>query len=110
MSDLFHFSSFVVAVLCFDSALHWCIDRNHLELSRHLITKYGANINIQDNEGNTPLHYAVLCEERTLITMLIEHGADMNIKNNEDESALDSANTELREWMLQQKQDTKKDA
>lgn len=42
-----------------------------------LITQ-GANVNIQSNEGDTPLHYS---KNNTTTQILIEHGADINAKN-----------------------------
>ena len=48
---------------------------------RHLI-KTGANINIQDSEGRTPLFYAANHDYMHVVYLLIEAGADWNIINN----------------------------
>lgn len=89
------------------SALHWSIDRNHLLLSEYLLQQ-GASVNIQDTEGQTALHIATVCEERPLIALLLRYGADVNIKNNDDETVFDIADTELKTWIQQHTQQTKK--
>lgn len=38
------------------TALHWASDRGNLELVDFLV-RAGANVNIQDYSGQTPLHY-----------------------------------------------------
>jgi ankyrin repeat protein len=42
----------------------------------------GANVNIQDKDGQTPLHYA--CgHEPSVAEFLVKHGADVNTLNND---------------------------
>lgn len=45
--------------------------------------------NAQDNDGQTPLHYAVLCEREEIAELLIEHHADQHIKDSDGSSPLD---------------------
>ena len=52
------------------------------------------NLNHQNNERKTALHYAVKSEKRTMIQNLLDHGVDCNIKDNSGKTALDYA----REW------------
>ncbi|KAF9303316.1 hypothetical protein BGZ74_004005 [Mortierella antarctica] len=40
--------------------LHWVCDRGNVEKAMLLITKYHADVNVQDVDGSTPLHYAYL--------------------------------------------------
>jgi ankyrin repeat protein len=45
----------------------------------------GANVNLQDHCGTTPLHCAVSAvagNKEQIIKLLLEHGADLKIKNN----------------------------
>jgi ankyrin repeat protein len=53
----------------------------------------------QDNEGQTPLHYACSCEQEDLIALLLKHKADVNIKDNSGESPLD-INASIIESMM----------
>jgi len=46
-----------------------------------LLLKSGANPNIQDIFGHTPLHWAMRFNDPDLIMLLIEHGADLDIQN-----------------------------
>ena len=45
------------------------------------------NINIQDNFGNTALHYAYKCNNEEVIQLLLATGIDQTIRNNEGELA-----------------------
>ena len=49
-------------------------------------SKKSEILNAQDNDGNTPLHYATLNCNLELIDKLIEGGASMKIKNNKQET------------------------
>ena len=51
----------------------------------------GAKINVQDNMGRTPLHFAVQRNNLFATEFLIKNGADLNIKNNKNNTALDDA-------------------
>lgn len=53
----------------------------------------GANINIQDNDGNGILHYILSrdnigTEEYDIFEMLIKNGININLKNNDGDTAL----------------------
>lgn len=37
----------------------------------------------QDNEGQTPLHYAALCDREAIAELLVRHNADTDIKDND---------------------------
>ncbi|CAG7668725.1 unnamed protein product [Allacma fusca] len=51
------------------SILHWVVDRGHLEACK-LLLHYGANLLVADDDGQTPLDYAITCEHENLITFL----------------------------------------
>lgn len=54
---------------------------------------YFKNYNIfliwQDNEGQTPLHYAVVCDRETISELLVKHGANPQITDNDGNSPVD---------------------
>ena len=59
------------------------LENRDVDFAKVLI-KYGANLNLQDAGGNTPLHtimMKVLKEYEPLLSVLIEHGADIFIEN-----------------------------
>ena len=45
----------------------------------------GSLINKQDNDGDTPLHFAAGENNHQTIKQLLDLGCDVNIKNNDDE-------------------------
>ena len=51
----------------------------------------GANINVSDGHGYTPLHYAVKNDQKEIVQLLISKKADMNAKNNSGQTPLDVA-------------------
>jgi len=52
---------------------------NHIELVEFLISQ-GADVNIRDNEGDTPLYVA---ENIHIAQKLLDHGADPFVRNSE---------------------------
>lgn len=77
------------------------------------LLKQGANPNLLDNEGRTPLLYAVysalfgdsLCDQevaKEIITILLRHGADSSIKDHDGKSPEDlyhkSNDTKKWQW------------
>jgi len=50
--------------------------------------KYGADINVKDNDGDTALMYAVNRFQLEKVQALLDAGADVNVKNKKGETAL----------------------
>jgi ankyrin repeat protein len=65
-----------------------------LEMVEFLIS-LGADVNVRDNDGNTPLHIAICNqwddEYIEPVEFLVSKGADVNVKNNERKTPLDYA-------------------
>ena len=60
--------------------IHAAASYGHINIIEYLINN-GGDINIQDNDGDTPLHH---CENLEIIKLLInKYNADYKIKNNE---------------------------
>jgi ankyrin repeat protein len=75
------------------------VENNSINDIKHLI-EYGANVNHQNKDGNTPL--ILVCDKglftsiqytlqdiRSIIAILLDAGADINIKNNRNKTAFD---------------------
>lgn len=61
--------------------IHAAVSYGHKELIKYLIEQ-GGDVNIQDNEGDTPLHHV---EELEVAKLLVEqYKADYKVKNNDD--------------------------
>lgn len=53
-----------------------------------LLLKKGADVNAQDHEGKTPLHYSVELPNLVITKLLLNFQANVNIKDNQDEIPL----------------------
>ena len=53
-----------------------------------LLIKSGTNINVLDESGNAPIHWAVIGEHLDVLNCLIENGADINFRNKDLRLAL----------------------
>ncbi|XP_043287516.1 protein phosphatase 1 regulatory subunit 12A isoform X7 [Venturia canescens] len=83
------------------TALHQaCID-DDLDMVEFLVEQ-GADINRGDNEGWTPLHATASCGFISIAKYLIEQGCNLAAVNNDGELALDIAESDEMEDMLQQ--------
>lgn len=65
-----------------------------IEFMRWLIEQ-GADINIKDKFGNTPLHKHAYANNIKHVNLLLDMGADINVVNNVNENALFSAENHL---------------
>jgi len=71
------------------SALHVAAEVGDTE-SAQLLLNAGVDINIKDDDGNTPLHLASLENEKEMVKFLLKKGADPNALNNANQTARDS--------------------
>ena len=65
-----------------------------------MILKGKANINLQDEIGNTALMNAINNNDNNMVEFLLENGADISIRNQNDEDALDLARENDNQEML----------
>ncbi|KIO01817.1 hypothetical protein M404DRAFT_1002774 [Pisolithus tinctorius Marx 270] len=60
-------------------------------LSVDLLLKHGANPNLKDDVGLSPLHWAVVRGNRAILRRLVEIGADIHAKDAEGRTPRDMA-------------------
>ena len=98
------------------SLLHWAAANNHVDVLRYLLTslddartslkqenaptngdsspsqtfkpKQGGLVNVQNNSGNTALHWAALNGNLECVKLLVQAGADPGIRNNAGKDAV----------------------
>ena len=46
-----------------------------------MLVRNGANVNVTDDVGNTPLHIAVKCQQAMIVKSLIEYGANIDAQD-----------------------------
>lgn len=75
-----------------ETALHWAVffGNSGFEVAKMLLD-IGANPNIQDEDGQTPLHKAVRVGGPEIISLLIRFGADASILDRDGYSVFDLA-------------------
>ena len=71
-------------------AMHLLAKKGKADLIQEFIYA-GADINIQDNRGWTPLHYAVLSKSPATVALLVQSGADLQSKNKSGNSPINIA-------------------
>ncbi|RXG61756.1 Acyl-CoA-binding domain-containing protein 6 [Armadillidium vulgare] len=82
------------------SLLHWASDRGYLEMVQYLLKQIPQHINSQDNEGQTPLHYAVSCSHEEVVKILLANNANTSIKDEEGTLPIDLSQSESITSML----------
>jgi len=60
------------------TSLFIALSSGHPEVVEFLL-EHGADPNIKNNDGSTPLHYAA--DNSKVVEVLLEHGADLNIRD-----------------------------
>ncbi|XP_055910325.1 histone-lysine N-methyltransferase EHMT2 isoform X2 [Eupeodes corollae] len=73
----------------YNTVLHWATLYNGSLDTINLLLQAGSNCNIQNVEGDTPLHIACRNQATRLCLALIANGADLMIKNKSDELPYD---------------------
>ena len=73
------------------NALHLAAQGNCLNIISALMEKYIFNINSQDINGNSALHWAVYFNNQQCIDYLLYYNIDLNLKDNNNCTAMDIA-------------------
>lgn len=68
--------------------IHWAADRGNAEMVKMLLD-FGADVDAQDEDGQTALHYACSNEHESVVKVLLAASADINIIDNENMKPLD---------------------
>jgi ankyrin repeat protein len=71
-----------------ETALHWAVKRNLLDLAKLLIRK-GAYTNAKDSLGRTPLYVAANHNNVSMTQMLLFEKVVINIRSNSGKRAID---------------------
>lgn len=75
------------------TALHYAVDKGLTSIVDALL-EHGADVNAQDETGQTPLMYAVICSHKEVVEKLLSvPSIDLGIKNTDGETAKDIAAT-----------------
>jgi diazepam-binding inhibitor (GABA receptor modulating acyl-CoA-binding protein) len=70
--------------------LHYASDRGFVKIIEALLP-YVADINAQDEDGNTPVMTAAISSYKEAVSLLIDNNADISIKNTDGENCISSS-------------------
>lgn len=70
------------------TALHYCVENKTITCAEHVLTAEPSLLNVQDSDGYSILHLAVMGGNESLVKFLLEHGANMNSIDNQKHSAI----------------------
>ena len=73
------------------SLLHLACEEGDVNLVQFLIRVHNANMNVRDDENNTPLHVAALSGKEEVVLSLIKLGCDITLKGSLGRSLLHQA-------------------
>ena len=82
------------------TALMWTAQEGHDSLAKKLILQ-GVNINYQNLDGLTALHFAARCNWTQCGILLAEAGADVRILNKASQTPLDVSGSDFKEAVVQ---------
>ena len=71
--------------------VHWASDRGNVDILTLILSTKGVNVDLQDSEGQTALHYAASCSHKACIKILLQSGANKEILDSEGNSCCDAA-------------------
>ena len=87
-------------VLITRTALTWSAENGHDSLVRNLILQ-GVNIDYQDGNGRSALHFASSSNHIQCGILLVEAGADLRLVDRDSLTPLDLASKELKDAIIQ---------
>ena len=87
-------------VLITRTALTWSAENGHDSLVRNLILQ-GVNIDYQDGNGRSALHFASSSNHIQCGILLVEAGADLRLVDRDSHAPLDLASKELKDAIIQ---------
>ena len=71
------------------SPLAWSASHGHTEATRLLIEN-GADVNMTDDDGSTPLHSAAVFGRADVAKLLVENGANLQVRNGDGATPADA--------------------
>ena len=77
------------------SPLVWSVSHGQTEATRLLIEN-GADVNIEDDNGSTPLHSAAVFGRAAVAKLLVENGANLQVRNDDGATPADALHLDWR--------------
>lgn len=81
------------------TALYYAIEQDRLDSVVSLVKDYGLKVNINNAEGETPLHLAAFKGHQRVVKFLVENGAEIDVKDNDGLRPIDMAKENGHEYV-----------
>ena len=70
------------------TALHYCVENETPNIASAVIDEDSDIINMQDNDGYSALHLAIIAGNQPLVELLLKKGADVAAVDNEGHTTI----------------------
>jgi hypothetical protein len=90
LTDYGNYEAYGIDTPSRNTALHYAAREGNVKVAKLLIDR-GADVNVRDSQGWTPLHEAMYFDYFKVAKLLLDHGADRDIQNNEGKTAFEIA-------------------
>ena len=65
------------------TALHYCSENTETTIARHLLSLDRTILDVQDENGHSALHLAVIVANVVIVMYLLQQGSDVYVEDNE---------------------------
>ena len=62
--------------------------KGFIQIAGMMLEEEMSDIDVQDIQGDTPIHWAVMLDNAAMVQFLLDNGADISVKNHQGNNAV----------------------